>query len=233
MATNGVRHSGMKIIERTDLNTEKWDALVHQEQGSTFFSLSWYLDATAENWCVVTDDDFSFGMALPYSVRLGQETLYTPIFVRYLEYFGDRKQLLEALEMINARFKNIQLHLRDNWKATSDPNYCFQRIDSKEERRSGSHAKRMLKKAEKAHLKVTQDLDYTKVLNIVQHELENKIAGLDASSSQALERLLKAAKEAKVLRIYSLENRGAIACLEDEKQCLYLKGTTDKETKDR
>lgn len=224
----------MKIIERKDLSTEKWDALVQQEPGSTFFSLSWYLDATAENWCVITNDDFTFGMALPFSIRLGQETLYTPIFVRYLELFGDREQLPAALQLVNARFKNIRLHLRDNWNASSDTKYCFQRIDSKAERMSGSHAKRMLRRAEKANLLVKQDLNYSKVLNIVHKELENKIAGLDVNSSQALERLLKAAKEAQVLRVYSLENeKGAIACLEDEKQCLYLKGTTDKETKDQ
>lgn len=222
----------MKIIERNNLSTSKWDALVRQEPGSTFFSLSWYLDATAENWCVITDDDFTFGMALPYSIRLGQETLYTPIFVRYLEFFGDRQNMPAALQLVNQRFKNIRLHLRDNWNPNNDTNYCYQRIDSGEARILGSHAKRMLKKAEKAELQVTQNLDYPKVLEIVHKELANKIAGLDDTSTQALERLLKAANEANVLHIYSLDN-GAIACLEDEKQCLYLKGTTDKSTKDQ
>lgn len=81
----------MKIVEREHIDEESWNQLVDKTVGASFFSYAWYLDATAENWCIVVDDNYTRGIALPYSKRLGLETLYTPIFVRYIEWLGKRK----------------------------------------------------------------------------------------------------------------------------------------------
>ncbi|MEY3237827.1 MAG: hypothetical protein RI883_1928, partial [Bacteroidota bacterium] len=75
----------MKIIQREHIDTKKWDALVSSSSDNAVFSLSTYLDAVAENWCVLTDDEYSKGIALPFTVRIGIKVIYTPIFVRYLE----------------------------------------------------------------------------------------------------------------------------------------------------
>lgn len=221
----------MKIIERSDLNKEKWDQLVKSQSGSTFFSLSWYLDATAENWAVITDENYSFGMALPYSIRLGQETLYTPIFVRFIEYFGDPKHFEELMQAVNARFRNIHLNMPVLPSEASSGNGVFQRIESGEERKVSTHAKRMLNKAKKQNWEVKISDREDLVLDIVGRELKDKIEGINERSLESLQALLLAAKKARVLRVYALENLGAIACLESENQCLYLKGTTTQEAK--
>ncbi|MFN5909909.1 MAG: hypothetical protein ACK45H_01115, partial [Bacteroidota bacterium] len=99
----------MKIIERADLNTYKWDALV-ERSGGTVFSCSFYLDAVAENWCVLVDDSYTMGMALPYTVRAGQRMLCTPVFVRYLEWFGT--EYAELSNLLKKYFKRADICVR-------------------------------------------------------------------------------------------------------------------------
>ena len=82
---------------------------MERTQGSSFFSYSWYLDATAEDWCAVITEDYSFGIALPFTKRLGVETLYTPTFVRYIEVLGDQKLMNQAQEIIKQRFSNLNV----------------------------------------------------------------------------------------------------------------------------
>ena len=93
----------MKIIQREHIDSQKWDALVSSSPYNSVFSLSTYLDSVAENWCVLTDDDYSKGIALPFTIRLGIKVVYTPVFVRYLEWFGDE---IEKLETIKTTIQN-------------------------------------------------------------------------------------------------------------------------------
>lgn len=90
----------MKIVEREHIDIHKWDDLVALSKDATLFSLSHYLDAVAENWCVLVDENYSKGIALPYSIRLGIKCLYTPIFSRYTEFLGgiDSKDILSYLQ---------------------------------------------------------------------------------------------------------------------------------------
>ena len=90
----------MKIVEREHIDIHKWDDLVALSKDATLFSLSHYLDAVAENWCVLVDENYSKGIALPYSIRLGIKCLYTPIFSRYTELLGgiDSKDILSYLQ---------------------------------------------------------------------------------------------------------------------------------------
>lgn len=223
----------MKIIGRSDLNTEKWDQLVKSQVDSTVFSLSWYLDATAENWAVITDEAYSCGMALPFSIRLGQETLYTPIFVRYLEFFGTAEQFDAVMEEVNTRFKNIHLNLAFPPENESLKKGLYQRILPGEERKLSTHAKRMLKKAARQNWEVKLSENEKLVSEIVQQELKGKIEGINDRSVGALEKLLQAAKQEGCLKVYAFDHGGAIACLETPRHCLYLKGTTEKEKKEQ
>ncbi len=223
----------MQILERTNIDVKRWDALVAADPLATFFSRSWYLDATAENWCIVVDESYSAGMALPYGVRLGVATLYTPIFVRYLEWFGSEEQLLLALEQIAARFGNVHLSLSKALFPGTPEDYLYQQLQPDDERRLGSQAKRMLKKAEKAGLIVERSDEYAEVSRVIHSELKDKFSGIDAQSLEALDRLFAAAKQQGVLRTLSIGQQGGIVCLEDEQQCLYLKGTVTEEIKEQ
>ena len=222
----------MKIIERSHIDSEKWNALVDQTADATFFSYSWYLDATAEEWCALVDDDYTAGIALPYSKRLGVETLYTPIFVRYIEWLGDKKELKKSETLIRERFKNMHISTRQKILGVEYEEYVYQELVPTGERGIGSQAKRMLKKAAKNELSSVKSTDFSHVSEVIRSELKNKFAGIDGTSLSALDKLFAAAAEAKVLQSYSIEGKGGVVCLAKESRTLYLKGTVLPEVKD-
>lgn len=220
----------MQLIERNNIDTLKWDALVGSASEAGCFSFSWYLDACAENWCVLTNSDYTFGIALPYTVRAGVEVLYTPIFVRYLEVFGVMPQDFE--EVILKRFREIQLASRQPLNLSQSTNYVHQQIDATEVIQQGSQAKRSLKKAAATGLHCLQVDEPVQTLDIIHKELEGKYGGLDASNLNRLDQLVKNALQKGVLRTFEVlsgENCvGGVICLERQNQLMYLKGTVSE-----
>jgi hypothetical protein len=136
------------------------------------------------------------------------------------------------MQTVNARFRNIQLNLAVHEGFSDALGSVFQLIRPNAERKLSTHAKRMLKKAEKQNWAIRVSEEEGKVLDIVRQELSGKIEGINARSMGALEKLMLAAKREGYLKVFELPGGGAIACLESAQQCLYLKGTTRKEEKD-
>ena len=221
----------MKIVARNNINETKWNELVELTQDSSFFSYSWYLDATAEDWCAVITADYSFGIALPFTKRLGVETLYTPIFIRYIEVLGTPLLMVQAQEIIKERFRNFNISTKQKIFGVGYDQFVYQVIKRNTQRTLGSQAKRMLKKAAKNELLVEQSNNYSAVLNVVTSELKDKIHGINRSSLLALEKLFMAAKNNGVINVYRITDDGGIVCLENENGVLYLKGTVTPEIK--
>lgn len=221
----------MKIIERSNIDVVKWDALVGSSVDACFFSFSWYLDAVAENWCVLVDENYSNGIALPYSKRAGVEVLYSPIFGRYCEVFGEISK--EDVELIRSRFKIIEFACRQSI-FDSNEDKIHQVIIDFESRELGSQAKRSLKKAEKSGLQIKVSEDFAFVFDRVKGELNHKFTGITEKSLAALEQLFANAQKAEVIKVFNVvgtETLGGIVCLESRHQLLYLKGAVDDKTK--
>jgi hypothetical protein len=71
----------MQLALSESLDKQQWDELVKASAGSVF-SQSAYLDATADHWGVLWNDDRSGGIACPFAVKLGVKILYAPFFHR-------------------------------------------------------------------------------------------------------------------------------------------------------
>lgn len=223
----------MKIIEREHIRIDLWNSLVANTPESGFFSYAWYLDATAENWCVLVNEDYSAGIALPFTKKLGVELLYTPIFVRYVEWLGDSSFSKEANRLIRERFSNMHISIRTKLLGVGYEEYVYQEIRSVNERKLGSQGKRMLNKAAKNELSVLVEDDYHPVLDIVKSELKGKFEGIDSTSLLALEKLFEAGSAQGVLKTYTLKNEGGIVCFENKHSLLYLKGTVSSKMKEK
>ena len=223
----------MRIVERTDIDVEKWDRLV-LESNTSFFSLSWYLDATAENWSIVIDDDYTCGMALPYSVRMGIQTLYTPIFVRYMEWFGQKTKQMQAAFLIKEKFREIQFSVSEPVLGNGYEERVFQRINEGVEHKLKSQAKRSLKTAIKNDLKIFQSDKHNYISEVIHNELKGKFGGLNQNSMQSLKELFNKASEEGSLLSFEVRREkfeGGIICLENDHQLLYLKGAVSEAVK--
>jgi len=221
----------MRIIERAKLDTKRWDALVAQTPEASFFSYSWYLDAVAENWCVLTDDEYACGIALPYTRRMGVEILYIPIFGRFQHFFGEIPN--SALDIIKKRFK-IREFATSTQLFDASEKRVFQTISNHEERSISSQAKRSLKKATKEGLTVSIGTNFSKVLSAIRTELDGKFEGVNAEKMKGLEKLFQAAQDNGMIKVVEVSNgveTGGVVCIGNEKQLLYVKGACSEEMK--
>lgn len=223
----------MNIIERQHIDIDRWDQLVSRTEEASVFSYSWYLDATAENWSVLVNDDYSQGIALPYSIRLGVKTLYTPIFVRYIEWLGENLEFTIIQKAIKAQFSNIEVSIKQPLLGENFQLFEHQAIESDSERKIGSQAKRSLKKAEKNSLEILQTTDYSGIDAIVKSELVGKYNGIDEVSIKALSNLFEAAQKENRISVYEIKEQGGIVCIEDKRSLLYLKGTVSQSCKEQ
>ncbi|GAB5417957.1 MAG: hypothetical protein Crog4KO_14100 [Crocinitomicaceae bacterium] len=221
----------MRFIERADLNLAKWDVLANSDIEASFFSYSWYLDAVAENWCVLTDENYSKGIALPYSKRVGVEILYVPIFGRYSHAFGNLSA--SDLEMITNRFK-VREFATTSAVLGNEEDRVHQIIADFDNRKLSSQAKRSLKKAEKSKIVLTENESYAEVFSAIQKELEGKFQGVDADRLSRLETLFANAQKEGMLKVFEVtdgQEAGGIVCLVNHDQVLYLKGACPENLK--
>ena len=210
----------MKIIQREHIDTKKWDALVSSSSDNAVFSLSTYLDAVAENWCVLTDDDYSKGIALPFTVRLGIKVIYTPIFVRYLEWFGVEIEKLESIKtIIQNEFQQGQLSSTLSFENKKSEDFIFQISEIQEEQVINSQAKRMLSKFEKVDFTIQLDAEEEEIIKIIKAELPQKVKSLNDKSLTSLEALVKSLKKDQLLKVVAVRKENTIVV------CSYSKGS--------
>lgn len=214
----------MKFIERADLNVELWDKLVHESNGSTIFSLSFYLDAVSENWCVYVDENYTKGIALPYTIRLKTKTLYTPIYLMYVEWLGDDLPV-ELIEIFQKHFAVGDFSINNKLDGLKCKEFIRQEIV---EASYNEQTKRALKRFEKSGLHLVVDTLENDVLRIIESELPTKIASLDKQAIQTLKKLVPAIAQNGKLKTYAILDDtlvvGGILTMSFKDRVIYLKG---------
>lgn len=218
----------MKIIERKEIDTRRWDELV-KKSTSNSFSLSAYLDAVAENWAILVDDDYSKGMVLPFIVRLGQKMIYTPVFFRYAEALNF-DFLEEHLSMIKKRFKFGDLLFAQEDQSAG---FYYQQID--EAYALNDRAKRTLKKFEKSRLEVKEIAEIERVWSFVRTHLTSKVESLNDKSMLKLRTLVKSLNQEGMLKTKAMyqgdELVGGAFFVITNNKTLYLKSAFTEEAK--
>jgi hypothetical protein len=222
----------LKIIERAKIDTRKWDNLVISKMNQSVFSLSIYLDQVAENWCVVTDEHYSCGIAVPYTKRLGVKCFTTPIFVRYLEWYGQQENWNHARELIEKNFSGGTFQVP---KILTTENHIRYYQVIKGERKLTTQAKRMLIKSKNLSVAFAKDSDNIQILNIIASELPGKIATLNTYNIEILRKLVLALSQKGYIRSLVIKNEhtivGGIFLIEFNGILLYLKGASITEYK--
>jgi hypothetical protein len=216
----------MKIVERSDIDIKKWDNLVDQSD-ALVFSRSAYLDAVAETWCILVDENYTKGIALPYSLRLKQRKLYTPIFSRYTEWIGDANGV-DLLDECRKLFPIGQCAIR------SEGELVYQEWD--DQVKIGSQATRMIKKAQKANFEFIESEYVEEIIELINSELPKKVSSLKKNSLTSLAELIKNLKAEGFLKIKAVVDnkghfRGGLFFIEYKDRVIYLKGAFDEEAK--
>jgi hypothetical protein len=226
----------LRFIQREHIDCAKWDALVKSDSTVSVFSLSTYLDAVAENWCVFTDEQYTKGIALPFTKRLGVKTCYTAVFLRYVEWIGEQTiQFDKLISILQAEFPAGQLCIKQDALGYSREEFVFQHLPFSIERTINSQAKRMLSKAEKKQYQLVEVDSTQDIQDIITEELPKKIASINDTSLSTLEKLTRQLKNENRLRIIAIRDQtitiGGLYLVDFNDTILYLKGAFTKDAK--
>ena len=81
-----------KSVDRT-----KWDHCIENSYNGTLYAMSWYLDATAENWDALIMGDYETVFPVTYVKKNGIRILYTPNCIQQLGIFSQQQLTEETL----------------------------------------------------------------------------------------------------------------------------------------
>jgi hypothetical protein len=223
-----------RLIERAELDVQKWDELVESTKDASLFSHSFYLDAVAENWCVLVDDKYSSGIALPYSVRAQRKILYTPIFVSYLEILGPA-HFRDFEGTIRRSFKTIEIEFKQ--KVLGEPTDVFVTQFLNPEKKRKGQVNRMLNKSKRAGYEIRETNDWTSVFDMLNAQLKGKFSGMTEISLNRLKQAYTKANELGLLRTFEIvegdQSLGGVICIEKNGCLLYSKGACPTEVRDQ
>ncbi len=230
----------MKFIHCSILDKEKWDHLVDSDLSASIFNSSFYLDAVCESWYVFTDEEFTVGIVVCETYKLGVRIAYPPFYHMYTDIVGDSTKFnkFEFEETLLKKFKKgiYQCSLNLNFSSLiSKGEKVYQFIDK--EYSKSSLLKRKIKAFNSSNdfeLKISKD--YNSVLSIIYKELSVK---LDFFKSKEAERLTKLVEDLKkneqlivVEIIVNKEVVGGLLGMIFHERIIYLKGAAIKKYTD-
>jgi hypothetical protein len=222
----------MKLIDRAHMDVGKWDELVARSNASVF-STSAYLDAVSKKWLILVDDDYSKGIALPYTDRLGIKKIYTPVFLRYLEFVNGEFGKSE-LNLIQASFPIGEIQIQSIDQNVSAEKKQFQLITSTAQFQLNEQARRLIRKFEKSNLHWQETTDNEKIIALIEDELSAKVKSLNQSMIE-LRKLTQNLNEKGYLRSFLVRSEehilGGVFFVEFNGRVLYLKSAFKDEAK--
>ncbi len=223
-----------KLIDRENINTEKWDNLVKSNVSHAVYNLSDYLDSVSENWCILTNENYTGGIALPYKIKLGVKFCYTPFFVSFLEWMGtEPSNWDECLDLIYREFKSFHLFIRQGFDAKKLN--VYQLIPETNTPQYNTQANRMLKRFEKSGMTISFTKSSEKILKIIQTELPKKVRSLNDQSLKKLDFLINKLDQIELAHFIIVTDKekvvGGLILVQFNKTILYLKGAFYPEAK--
>ena len=99
----------LKLVQRKEIQEEKWDRLIAESPAETIYPYCWYLDAVAENWSALIVDDYRFGMPVVWKKKAGMKYIYQPFYTQQLGVFS-REYVEPALiqQMLKILYKKFR-----------------------------------------------------------------------------------------------------------------------------
>lgn len=223
----------------SEINHEKWDALVRNDTNGSIFSTSHYLNATCDNWFAFTNNECSFGVPIGVKQKLGISNVYPPFFHRYSEVLNEKEIDINLFEQeLNAQFKTGVFHLKQDRLTYPEKEEFIYQVLEPSTYKLKSQAKRMLNKFDKSSYELLFDNSLKNdVLLLVKTELSKKMDLYASKSANALDSLVSDLPEPIELITVGLKDQdqlvGGLFGLKYKNTILYLKGTTTEVAKEQ
>lgn len=187
----------MKLIARKNINIEKWNALVESDANASIYCQTVFLDSLAANWVLLVNEDYTLGMPIPYVKHLGIRGIYTPNFIRSIDFVGDKKLLTKELithivRLLKKKFSYSNLKMESPIVVKKPAYFVYQELNGPKELHT--QAKRKIKKFQQSKLEI-QKSTVKEVAGIITSELFDKVEYLKMIDFQRFETLVFAIDE--------------------------------------
>lgn len=217
----------MKIIPRKDIDIDQWNRLVHQEE-TTLCDFSWYMDVVCENWFVYVDEEYTKGIAFATTTRMGIENVTIPSYVRQNRFYGNwsEEEIQDFVTLLQSQFKGGILQVDRQITGKKRTTQIVRSLQL------SNHAKRNIKKAEKAQITTQISNDILPSYQITIQELASKIDEFNSKNQQKLLHLLEALqKEGRlIIREILLDEQivGGLFFVKGKSQDSFIKGSANE-----
>lgn len=110
----------IRLVNRSELDVERYNKCVSNSKNAEVYAFSWYLDIVSDNWSAYILDEYQAVMPIPIRKKYGIPYVYQPLWTLHLGIFGDC-DLLDFIQCIRSDFKHVSIRLTPkNLKITSE-----------------------------------------------------------------------------------------------------------------
>ncbi len=222
------------LIQRKEIDLTKWDRLVESDSKNAIYNLSCYLDCVADNWCILINEQYSGGIAIPYKIKMGIKFCYSPFFISYLDWVGTMpNEWDECLKMLQKEFVQFHLFIRRGFE--TEKMNLYQTIAIDQISKYSSQATRMINKFNQTEMSLGFTEDPSEILKIIQQVLPKKVNSLSASSFQKLGKLVHQLTTHNLFKFIEVKDKnnivGGLILSQFNGTIVYLKGAFYSEYK--
>lgn len=208
---------GIKFVEYSSIDEEKWDQCIHSSFNSVVYAYSWYLDAVCE-WDALIEGDYERIMPLPRKKKLGIELIYQPFFTQQLGVFSSKilsgVHIDAFIQAIPSKFKHIHLNFNTLNKFSKDnhliahQNHELDLINEYEKLiiNYSKNLKRNLEVAKKHKLSIVSNIKPDELIALFRKEKGRSIKHLKEGNYLKLKRLIYTAIHKGIAEVYGVYN---------------------------
>src|ERR1035437_762088 len=178
----------INYIEHKNINKQKWDACINESANASIFIYSWYLDIVSENWSALVLNDYEAVFPLASKSKYKINYLIQPFFTRYFGVYSknkiSEKLVSDFFSSIPEKFKFIEFCIHEsnpvikNHFDLKEKKYQVLSLNKNYEsiqKEFSNNAKRNVKKAIKAGLKIQSGISPEKIVNLFKVTKGNEL----------------------------------------------------------
>lgn len=204
-----------ELLNRKDIDEQKWNALIHSSVQSLPYALTWYLDAVAPNWSALVLGNYEAVFPLPWLRRFGVKCIYQPYYCQQLGVFSKTtpdshllRLFLDALQ----QFAYVNINLNPTTQAVAD----IYSLKSKKNLLLSLHTdyntlrkacsenhRRNIAKAEKNGLQFIQDIGQKQFQDFYLKNIDRQKENFKQQHEKVFKALCKAAVANNSARIFA------------------------------
>lgn len=225
----------MKLIQRKNIDTKKWDDKISKSSIENVFLYSWYLDAVCKEWAALVTENYKTILPVPFTKRMSVKQFIQAPFTREYDIIGNEFSWKEAIGFLSKSFKSSHFRNSQQYVLPISQKRCHQWLDLNEdfEKNYSTNAKRILKKTKKFSIEKSNEPNI--VIKLFKENVAHKVDTISKQDLVCLKKLMTSALELKKGELLLVKEENEIVAagffLFDKKRVTYLKGASTESAK--